>query len=277
VHNPWLHISANYAISPARRMTTSAGKRLVRLLATHVCGTSGEILRQYGFDAGEGRRPAVAVAHCGIDVSKFNQRRDGDRAAVLREFSWPSESKIVLFAGRLDAAVEFDHPRNHKNSWFALNVIRAAVDKDPSIRLLMAGAGEIARERLERHIREWGLQDQMRLIGVRQDIPRLMRAADVLFFPSRQEGLGMVAVEAQAACLPVLASTAVPRESVVLPELYDALPLTETVDVWADALLRRIAAPRPSLDRCRHALEGSTFSIANSARRLERIYRDEAA
>ena len=57
---------------------------------------------------------------------------------------------------------------------------------------------------METRISEWGLSDMLRFIGVRSDIPRLMRAADVLLFPSVDEGLGMVAVEAQAAGLPVL-------------------------------------------------------------------------
>ena len=82
----------------------------------------------------------------------------------------------------------------------------------------------------------------------------------------------MVAVEAQAACLPVLASTAVPRECVVIPALYDAVSLGEPVDLWAAALLRAMAKPRLSLEFCRAALESSAFSIANSARRLQDIY-----
>src|SRR4029077_8382126 len=123
--------------------------------------------------------------------------------SVLREFLWPKDSKIVLFAGRLDPVIAFDHLRNQKNSWFALNAVRAAIEKQPSVRLLMAGAANHSKQELERRIERWGLEDKLRLIGIRQDIPRLMRAADVLIFPSRQEGLGMVAVEAQAAGLPV--------------------------------------------------------------------------
>lgn len=272
VHNAWNHIESNYAVSFSRRFATTVGKRLVNLLATHVCGTSGEILHQYGFRSRKARGPIVSVAHCGIDVDKFNAPREHDRESVLREFGWPQDTKIVLFAGRLDCALEFDHPQNQKNSWFALNIIRAAFDKDHSLRLLMAGAGDTQREDLNRHIQDWGLHEQLRLIGLRYDIPRLMRAADVLFFPSRQEGLGMVAVEAQATGLPVLASTAVPRECVVIPELYDALPLHEPIELWTGALLQRIAKPRPSLDFCRRALESSAFSITNSARRLEEIY-----
>lgn len=205
-------------------------------------------------------------------MRKFNAPREHDRESVLCEFLWPQESKIVLFAGRLDRAMEFDHPQNSKNSWFALNVVRAAMEKQPSIRFLMAGAGERSRQDLERCIESWGLKDNLRLIGVRKDIDRLMRAADVLFFPSRQEGLGMVAVEAQAAGLPVLASTAVPRECVVIPELYSALALDEPIELWAAALLQIMTRPRPPLELCRRALESSSFSIENSARRLEEIY-----
>ena len=150
--------------------------------------------------------------------------------------------------------------------------MRAAIDKQPSVRLLMAGAGDEQRQQLQTCIESWGLKNKLRLIGVREDIPRLMRAADVLFFPSRQEGLGMVAVEAQAAGLPVLASTAVPRECVVIPELYSALALDAPIELWAAALLQIMTKPRPPLELCRRALESSPFSIANSARRLEEIY-----
>lgn len=276
VHNPWLHIDANYAVSPARRLATDMGRRLVRNLATDVCGTSAEVLRQYGFEPDRSARPRISVAHCGIDVDKFNAPRDVGRASVLEEFAWPDDAKVVLFAGRLDRSLTFDHPQNHKNSWFALNVVRAAVAADPSVRLLMAGAGAAPRRQLEERIAEWGLTDSLRLIGVRQDLPRLMRAADVVFFPSRQEGLGMVAVEAQAAGRPVLTSTAVPRECVVVPELVDALPLTRPVEEWAARLLARIAAPVPSLVTCRSLVGNSAFSIQNSARRLMTIYSSAA-
>jgi len=273
VHNPWLHIEANYAVSPWRRLATVLGKRLVYQLATHVCGTSEEILRRYGFQPAQLRRPKVSVVHCGFDIRKFSRSRESDRQSVLREFRWPEEARVVLFAGRLDRAMEFEHPQNHKNSWFALNAVRAAVEKQPSVRFLMAGEGEHSRGDLERRIESWGLKDNFRLIGVREDIDRPMRASDVLFFPSRQEGLGMVAVEAQAAGLPVLASTAVPRECVVIPELYSALTLDEPIELWAAALIQIMAKPRHPLELCRRALESSPFSIANSARRLEEIYR----
>ena len=272
VHNPWLHIDANYAITPSRRITTIVGKCLVHHLATHVCGTSEEILRRYGFHPGQARSPMVSVVHCGFEVGKFSTTRESDRQSVLREFRWPEEVRVILFAGRLDRAMEFDHPQNHKNSWFALNAARAAIDKQPSVRFLMAGAGDRPRQELESRIEAWGLKDKLRLIGVRNDIARLMRAADVLFFPSRQEGLGMVAVEAQAAGLPVLASTAVPRECIVVPQLYHTVALGEPVDRWATTLLERMNKPRPPLELCRRALESSAFSIANSARRLEEIY-----
>lgn len=272
VHNPLLHIEANYAVTPSRRFAATTGRELVKRIATHVCGTSQKILREYGFQPGAPTGPQVSTIHCGIDITKFNCADGSERASVLRELGWPEDAKLVLFAGRLDRALELEHQQNHKNSWLALNVAREAFKKDPRIRLVMAGAGE-ARSELERHVRAWGLGTELRLVGVRHDIDRLMKAADILLFPSRQEGLGMVAVEAQAAGLPVLASTAVPSEAMVVPGLYDVVSLHEPVQVWAEALLVRIGKPKPSLEHCRAALEASEFNIEISANRVEAIYR----
>ncbi|MCL4768136.1 MAG: glycosyltransferase [Hyphomicrobiaceae bacterium] len=275
VHNPWLHIEANYAISSSRRLAAAGGKALVEALATHVCGTSTEILRQYGFQPGRSRRPQVAVVHCGFDIDRFNAPRETDRAQVLAEFGWPANTKLVLFAGRLDLALEFVHPQNHKNSWLALNIVREAAARDPAVSLIMAGEGP-SRTALTEAIGGWGLAERLRLPGIRQDVPALMRAADVLLFPSAQEGLGMVSVEAQAAGLPVLASQAVPREAVVIADLYEALPLDAPLETWAERLISIMDRPRFDTAACRVAIESSGFSIANSARKLEAIYRSSA-
>jgi len=272
VHNPWLHMEANYAVGLRRKLAAIAGKDLVKILATHVCGTSREVLNKYSFEVGQHRGPEVSVVHCGIAIDKFNANVEYDRQTVRREFGWAPDVKIVLFVGRLDRAFEFDHPQNHKNSWFALNVARVALRTEPRLRLLMAGAGEHERQELERRIAEWGLQGKLNLIGIRRDIPRLMRAADVLLFPSQQEGLGMAAVEAQSVGLRVLASTAVPREAIVIPELVHFLPLSEPVTRWSEMLLDIMSPPRDPAEIYRSAMEVSDFSIANSARKLLRVY-----
>ena len=273
IHNAWIHIQENYAVTPVRRLTTFFGKQLVNTLATNVCGTSASILREYGFQPRRAGCPSISVLHCGFDIGRFNKPREADRQSLLHEFSWEQDTKVVLFAGRLDRQLEFNHPQNVKNSWFALNVARIAAATDPSVRLLMAGEDNNLRREIVRHIKKWGLEGKIHVIGVRRDIDRLMRGADVLLFPSQQEGLGMVAVEAQAACLPVLSSSAVPRECVVIPELYNVMSLNEPIEHWAAALLNAISKARPPLELCRQALERSPFAIANSAEQLENIYR----
>lgn len=273
VHNPIMHLRANYAVTPMRRFITALGRVLVMRLATHVCGTSSKSLIEYGFKV-QAKRPAVSVLHCGFDIAKFNSSRKGDRVSVLRELGLPAQAKMVLFAGRLDKDLEIAHPRNHKNSWLAVLIGRVAAEKNPDVHLVMAGAGNSQRTEIERRVAEWGFSSRIHLLGVRKDMGRLMRAADAFLFPSADEGLGMVAVEAQAAGTPVLASTAIPDEAVVVPQIFRRVPLVETPEVWADALNFLLLAPRPDPTSLYATLQRSAFSIQISARRLEAVYRN---
>ena len=82
----------------------------------------------------------------------------------------------------------------------------------------------------------------------------------------------MVAVEAQAAALPVLASTAVPRECVVIPELVHFESLERSPAEWAAALLAR-ASRSFDVVAANRRVAASPFAIANSARILLDIYK----
>lgn len=276
VHNAASHLHANYGVTPTRKILVNLGRRLVKGLATEVCGTSAKCLAEYGFSV-EAPSPSVAVLHCGINLNAFFGSRSEDRESVLREFNLPDDALIVLFAGRLDRDLELSHPRNQKNSWLALLTARIAAERDARVHFLMAGAGDEQRQAFDSHIAQWGLTGRLRLLGVRFDVSRLMRAANVLLFPSAQEGLGMVAVEAQAAGTPVLASTAVPMEAVVVPQLFARVPVEEPPEVWANALSETLRTPPIPPHSLRSVFESSPFSIANSAQRLERIYKRSSA
>ena len=83
----------------------------------------------------------------------------------------------------------------------------------------------------------------------------------------------MVAVEAQAAGTPVVASTAVPRECVVLPELVQFVPLTKSFKEWSEVVIRTIEHGRPETMSCNRRVADSEFAIKNSALRLQKVYK----
>ena len=242
------------------------GKRLVAIFATHSMGTSRQVLTEWGFDEPMFKRIEKGALHCGFDPNQFKGDRVLNHQRVCDEFAWPTSVKIMLFVGRLSSNY------NQKNPAFAIEVAKACLARDPDIRLLMAGGGDHKIEELMAEIEKQGCSDEIRLIGERGDMARLLLGADLFLFPSVAEGLGMVAVEAQAAGLQVLASDSVPAECVVLSSMVTFKSLREDVSIWADEALRILAAPRKDADKCNLAVENSAFSIRNSAAALLDLY-----
>ena len=265
VHNPYIHIK-NYSSGYARRLTISIGKSLLSHQATHIIGTSRQILSEYGFDNAAFKKVKLGAVHCGFDVDLFTGDYQQLHTEICDEFGWKNKSKIILFVGRLNGSL------NHKNPRFALEVAKICIEKDSSIRLLMVGDGEDARVGFEGDVKSWGLQDSIRFLGLRSDVPRLMAGSDLLLFPSVGEGLGMVAVEAQAAGLRVLASDAVPKECEVIPEMIEFKSLAHGSFAWAEESLKLIRLSRPDQIMCNQLVRSSPFSIENSAASLLHIY-----
>ena len=275
VHNPAYQIRNNYGVTPGRRITGRIGKRLVARYATHIVGTSREAITAFGFDDPAFNRMPKSALYCGIDPQSF-LASDETRASVRAEFEWPANARVVLFAGRFDISPAFDHPQNHKNSGFAVEVAIDCARQDPDVCFIFAGPFSEATPGLRQRVEAVGVGDRIVFAGIRRDIGRLMGAADALFFPSRAEGLGMVAVEAQAAGVPVLASTGVPAECVVTPELVSFLELAAGPHTWRDRLLSLTRAPRFDALEANRRVAGSPFAIAHSARRLAELYRSGA-
>ena len=246
-----------------RRWLIAMSRVSIRNLSTHILGTSNDILAQYEFTPERFPNQVVRCLHCGFDTARFAEDHARARVAVCEEFGWPPDSRIVLFVGRLDA---------FKNADFAIDVARTAMEGGCDMRFLMVGGGEDARARLEHDVEAAGYSSRIRLTGRRLDVPRLMSASHCFLFPSLQEGLGMVAVEAQAAGVRVIASDAVSREVVVVPGLVEFLPLSAGVSAWSEVLCRALDMPRADTADSNARVESSSFSIGSSYNALHSIY-----
>jgi glycosyltransferase involved in cell wall biosynthesis len=270
LHNPMTH-QTSYATGLLRRKTIWAGNRLIAANATHLLSTSRRLITEQGFDdlAAARHLPKLAV-HCGFDAGRFSGDRACARQEIAAEFKLRPEARLMLFVGRLDS--HSDDALNQKNPSFCLEVAKACAARNKDLVCLMAGGGDSMLRVLQERVQKWGLESRIRLIGVRADVPRLMLGADLLIFPSLAEGLGMVAVEAQAAGLPVIASDAVPRECRVVEGMVDFLPLSDGPERWAQAVLKKMAAPKPDHRMANRQVVDSRFSIENSARQLIEIY-----
>ena len=83
----------------------------------------------------------------------------------------------------------------------AVEVVKAM----PQAVFVIAGDGP-QRGNIERGIAERGLHAQVRLLGLRRDIPEVLRSLDLFVLPTHEEAFGTSCLEAQAMGLPVIAS-----------------------------------------------------------------------
>jgi glycosyltransferase involved in cell wall biosynthesis len=275
-HNASYQLTENYGVNSRRKLILLIGRYALSRYSTAIIGTSRQLLNEYALTKGSFTCQNPRPLHCAFNVARWQGDKQQARAFLLAETGWGGESKIVIFVGRLDPYIEMHHPRNGKNSSFALAVFESAYAEDKDLRLLYVGAHQGYQRQFQSLIDSRKLGGAVQMLGVRKDVDRLMLGSDMLLFPSRAEGLGMVAVEAQASGLPVLASEAVPKECVVLPELVSFLNLDRPHSEWAQAILEIVKSPRPSPTGHQAEWAKSPFNIEVCARELERLYANEA-
>ena len=183
----------------------------------------------YTFGRRAYQRGEVRILHNALDPAVY--RFDSEARARIREtFHIPQDAFVVGHIGR------FSQQKNHT---FLLEAFASVHRIHPEAILMLVGDGEL-RPEVTRQVERLHLSDCVRFCGVRSDVPALLSAMDVFAFPSRFEGLGIVAIEAQAAGLPVVCSEHIPIEALLSPETR-RVPLSDAAG-WAEALLTAAAS-----------------------------------
>jgi len=129
-----------------------------------------------------------------------------DSRAIRLSFGFEAGAPLVLFAGRLAEQKRVDD---------LLKALDLLQHVQPDVRTLIAGDGPL-RDRLEETAQAYHLDGRVRFLGHRDDLPRLLAAADLIVLPSAYEGLPNVVLEAMRFRKPVIATAAPGTTEVVV-------------------------------------------------------------
>lgn len=123
-----------------------------------------------------------------------------------------------------------------KNHTFLIDIFSELVKINPESKLLLIGEGELLSG-IKNRVDDLKLTDKVIFYGTSNKIYELIQAMDVFVLPSRFEGLGIVAIESQAAGLPTICSDAIPPEAKVT-NLFLQLKLEESPERWVEEILK---------------------------------------
>ena len=222
-----------------------------------------QFLRLYGEPAGK-----IEIIAPGVEHAFF---APGDRNGARKALDLPADSPVLLFVGRIQPL---------KGPDVAVRAL-AALRRSDALLLIVGGAsgseGDQEMQLLQTLMTELGVEDQVRFIEPQPHhiLSTYYRAADAVVVPSRSESFGLVALEASACGVPVVASgvggllTLVDHGSTGFlvpdrdPQLY-AHYIGEILDHPDDAALMGQ----------RGAIRARQYTWGFAAARLRRVYTD---
>ena len=152
--------------------------------------------------AGINPRRLIVIPN-GIDLAPF----DAAQTIPRKDLGIPEEAHLALFVGRLDV---------QKGIGDLLTAAEWVISQCPAWHLALAGNGPCRIWLLEQIAARPKLTGHIHWLGNRDDIPGLLRAADVLVLPSLWEGMPNVILEAMAASRAVIATSVEGTSEVVI-------------------------------------------------------------
>ena len=189
--------------------------------------------------------PSIHVIHNGVDTEEFKPG-PADRAAL----GLPTEVPLALFVGDIQT------PRKNLDS------VLHALDAISELHLAVVGSTEGSV--YPRMAATLGLSDRAHFLGFRNDVPDLMRAADLFVFPSRYEACSLVLLEALASGLPVITARTAGGAELITESSGRVLPDPNNVSALEDAIQSLVQHPdrlRRMSRSARALAEKHTWSI----------------
>ena len=251
IKNRYIHAHNTYQRGFFHNMLNLINKNVITNYATQLFACSIEA-GKYCF----GNNKCKIIKN-GIDAKKFIYNFE-TRNRIRKEFNIEDEFFIGI-VGRLEL---------QKNHMFILEVLKYVLRENENVKLIIVGNGSL-KNKLYDYCKQNKMEKKVIFAGIRNDVDKIFQGIDLFVMPSKFEGLGIVAIEAQAAGVKTLVSEAIPEEAYIT-DLIEKISLS-TPDKWKNRILEISKNPikRRNMQK---EIEKSGYDIKTEAKNLEKIY-----
>lgn len=236
-------------------------KILIKCTATNYCACSKEaavfLFGKKSFLSGR-----VHILKNGIEVLEYTAKKIDSDVNIKEELAIPFEAKIIGHIGR------FSESKNHL---FILTILKKILEKNPNIYVVLVGDGPL-KGMIEQEALNLGISKHVKFLGVRSDIPSLLKSFDVFLFPSLYEGFGMVLLEAQCAGVPCVISDTVPKTTDMDLNLATYLNLHDDNYMWTREILNAFLKEKPGKEIILSNFSKKGYSISENVNEWLSLY-----
>lgn len=212
------------------------------------------------------------VIYNGIDLNRFNGGADG--TSMRNELGIPADAQVIGCVGN------FRSVKGHK---YLIEAAKTIIEKFPKIYVILIG-GKGMKERglkseLENMTNDFGLHDNVRFLGLRKDIPELLKVVDICVLPSLSEGLSNTLLEYMAAEKPIVATNVGGNPEVISDRINGMLVNKADARDLADKLIY-LLENRNECERLSSKARDDVaqrFSIARMVGQYENLLKDPLA
>ncbi len=185
-----------------------------------------ELAARWLFSKRDIEEKRVRILYNGVDLERFAFSRS-KRNAIRKKYD-VEDCAVFGCVGRF---------RPQKNHAYLVSVFREICKLNPNSCLLLLGDGP-DRKTVEQALENQGLADKAIFTGNVENVGDYMMAMDVMLLPSLYEGFPIVAIEAQATGLPIVASENITGEISILDSCVRVALDESDVSEWAQTALK---------------------------------------
>lgn len=180
---------------------------------------------------------------------------------VIRERLNISDKFVVGHVGRLD------YQKNHD---YLIDIFYELLKRKPNSVLVLVGDGILKKE-IRDKINKLRINNQVMLLGPRNDVNLLLNSFDYFLLPSKFEGLGISLIEAQANGLKGITSINTPKEVNVTGNINFISTDDKDISEWVKTIISESEYERvPNREKLREA----GYDIKLEAKKLQKVYLD---
>jgi glycosyltransferase involved in cell wall biosynthesis len=199
------------------------------------------------------------ILYNGIDLARFN--KVVDRVDVRQKFNLPIDKALVIYVARFTA---------HKNHLQMLRIADRLNHTNSPIHFVMVGSHGELLQTLREKVEE---RNNISMLTGIADISELLNAADLFFFPSLEEGFGVVALEAAAAGLPVVATNLPTIREACAPSHHPFMFAANDDQAASRSILKILQDKSLKEQLANYSRQwAANFSISKSVNQLSSLY-----